>query len=304
MNIKQQPFGFHVILIPFLAFVLVQCGQSGSSGGSADAPIQDISVIIEDELVTEDYGELEGQGKVSLSSLSTTDLEIFLFSSSSLITVPDSVTVPAGESSVFFEVIIDGDDEVGSVRSSISVTASASGWTTGIDEVEIDEDDCNSTLLAEGIYSFDIEADDVEQDCLDLPGNMFEAYINSIEIPDVTLPAGTYTNTFPYYFPDSGIELPLLGFVESSIDLGENGQLDIRVESSLQGVEINLLDTGAFGTVGMTLSVADAIICTSSNDEVLVYVKIAVDEATLNPPLVDISAPCEMSFTMTGTRVE
>jgi alpha-tubulin suppressor-like RCC1 family protein len=89
----------------------------------------------------EGYGVLSNAGKVSVPSALASDLIIELTSDDpSEVLVPETVTILAGETSARFDLTIVDDDEVDGPQSTI-ITATASGWNSGITSMTVMDND-------------------------------------------------------------------------------------------------------------------------------------------------------------------
>ena len=105
-----------------------------------DDEIAAFSVDIPD-LGTEGDGILNTPGTVTVGGLVVGDTTVYLGSSdSSEIVVPESVTILSGENSATFEVQVIDDDLIDGTQTAV-VTASASGWTSGSDAIEVLDDE-------------------------------------------------------------------------------------------------------------------------------------------------------------------
>jgi hypothetical protein len=100
-----------------------------------------ITVAIKPTSVAEGAGLVKGQANVSVASRVTTPLAVTLVSSdTSIVTVPNSVTIPAGRSSVGFDFTV-LDNAVRNPTREVTVRASAAGYTDGQDTVAVLDND-------------------------------------------------------------------------------------------------------------------------------------------------------------------
>lgn len=96
------------------------------------------------ESATEGDGVLTGQGTVSIPGSLGSDLVVSLTSSDiTEVTVPASVTMVAGQTSVTFDLTVVDDAEIDGTQS-VTVTASATGWTPATDTIEVHDNEGDS----------------------------------------------------------------------------------------------------------------------------------------------------------------
>lgn len=89
------------------------------------------------ETATEGDGILHEQGSVTLSAAPARDISVFLTSNdTSEVSVPETVTIPAGETSAAFDIIIRYDGENDGTQTAL-ITASVPGWTSGTDSIAV-----------------------------------------------------------------------------------------------------------------------------------------------------------------------
>ena len=302
MKTRNPILWLEILLVLCSFLLLIQCGDSGGGDdeqvGLAMPP--SITVTIESDSVLETDMVLTGEGKVSLSTPAGTDLEVDLASDDFVITVPAGVTVPAGQSSATFDLTVNNiDNMVDRLESLVEITASASGWIAGSDVIIVDDDDCDYQLVEGGTYSFTIDSGDIEQTCLGpLEATYIDVFLNTVDIPDITLPAGE-EEFFPYV-PDPGIELPFIGLMDGTIDIGENGRLEVLVDTDLSNIFVPSAELGGFFSLTADLTLEEAEFCSTAS-EVLVAFTITVESASLYPPLYVFQTPCSLSVTMSGT---
>ena len=96
---------------------------------------------------TEGDGRLAGQGTLSVSSPVDRDVLVSLtVDDISEVTVPESVIVPAGQSSAAFDLTIIEDDEIDATKTA-TITASVIGWISGSATIDvIDNENLNLTV--------------------------------------------------------------------------------------------------------------------------------------------------------------
>lgn len=109
---------------------------AGWNGGGSES----ITVSIPAS-ATEGDGVLSGQGSITLSVPTSGDLTIALSSDDDTeLTVPETIIVLDGATSASFDLTIGDDDIVDGVQSS-TVIATANGWTSGTDSMDILDND-------------------------------------------------------------------------------------------------------------------------------------------------------------------
>jgi alpha-tubulin suppressor-like RCC1 family protein len=85
-------------------------------------------------------GRLPGRGVVTVSSPVDKDVKVFLSSDDpSEATVQETVTIPKGQSSAPFDLVIENDVVVDGPRT-VTITASVPGWTSGSDTIVVFDD--------------------------------------------------------------------------------------------------------------------------------------------------------------------
>ncbi len=302
MNIKKRI----LLFVPLMALLLQSCGGSGSSDAVRSETPPQLTVAIENDTAVE--GDTGVNGSVSINKIRDADLTVNLSSSDTeKLTLPASVTIPEGDTSVSFGVTLLEDQDVLEIEKQIIVTASASGWTSGSDDLIVEDNDCNAALLAGGTYAFEVDADDIDDGCLGgmLEGDNIQAYIDTLTFPSVYLPADDYQ--IPYEMPSPGIELPFIGNIQGAISVDDNtGRLVIDVDV-LDDVEIALSLLGFPGNYRLFLGVSfnGAIMCPGTDPDIIASFVMVIESATFVPemPLYSLETPCEISVIMTGTLV-
>lgn len=121
--------------------VTLTASATGYYDGRATIRISDnetaeLTVSVPERAVEGD-GVLMGQGTVTFSRPADDDITISLASDDTTeVTVPETVIIPAGETTAMFDVTIIYDGEADGTRTA-SVTASVPGWTAGGDTIEV-----------------------------------------------------------------------------------------------------------------------------------------------------------------------
>jgi len=90
---------------------------------------------------TEGDGILENEGTVTISDTLDSALVVSLVcSDTSEVTVPATVTVPAGHTEASFDLTIVDDSEIDGTQT-VTVTGSAAGWASGSSTIEVEDDE-------------------------------------------------------------------------------------------------------------------------------------------------------------------
>ena len=122
-------------------FVATGCALqlSGCNGGGW--VVSEITLTITPETATEGDGVLAAQGELAISRMCDEDLTVDLASDDETeLTVPATVTIPAGETSATFDLTVEDESDVDGTQTA-TVTASAVGWTSVSDSIDILDDD-------------------------------------------------------------------------------------------------------------------------------------------------------------------
>jgi len=118
-------------------------------GGASSA--QPITLTITPGDGTEGDGEITDKGRVSVPTDPGADLDVTLFSTDTTeATVPVFVTIPNGSTFVDFNITVIDDPDVDGTQT-VTVTGSAAGWISGLDSMNVSDDDSLS-LFADHIY--------------------------------------------------------------------------------------------------------------------------------------------------------
>ena len=126
-----------------LLSVLVAAGLAAQLSGCQDGGWvhSEITLTITPDTATEGDGTLSSEGEVAISRNCREDLVIALASDDETeLTVPATVTIPAGETSATFDPTVENDVDVDDTQTA-TVTASAVGWTSGSDSIDILDND-------------------------------------------------------------------------------------------------------------------------------------------------------------------
>ncbi|MFC1582585.1 SGNH/GDSL hydrolase family protein [Planctomycetota bacterium] len=107
-------------------------------------PGLDITVTVPAS-ATENDGVLGTQGTVTLGSAASGNQTVNLSSNTGIVSVPPTVTVSDGQTTVNFNITV-GDDDIYTGTRNVIITASASGWSSGTDMISIADDDIPVTI--------------------------------------------------------------------------------------------------------------------------------------------------------------
>ncbi len=120
---------------------------SGCNGG--DWVVSEITLTITPASAGEGDGVLTAEGEVAISRMCDDDLTVDLASDDeAVLTVPATVTIPAGEMSASFDLTVVVDNAVINAALSVTVTVTASvlTWTSGTDSIDIVDDERTLTV--------------------------------------------------------------------------------------------------------------------------------------------------------------
>jgi hypothetical protein len=93
---------------------------------------------------SEGDGVLINGGSVSIPGIFSWDIVVDLSSSDTAeVTVPSNITIPSGQTTVTFDITVIGDSGIDGTRT-VTISASAEGWTPGSDTITIQDNDSNS----------------------------------------------------------------------------------------------------------------------------------------------------------------
>ncbi len=144
--------------------VRITASVEGWTSGSADMEISDnekAQIIIEiPDKVSENEADTVISGTVSVEGTLLWDLTVDLFSDSISITVPDTVTIPAGQSSAEFTFTVNDDAEINGERK-VALTASAPGWESKEAIISITDNDPGELRFPSAKFSMWKEDDEI-----------------------------------------------------------------------------------------------------------------------------------------------
>jgi outer membrane protein assembly factor BamB len=136
--------------------VLITCSANGYPSSLSAILVHDdegATLTVEiPETAIEGDGTLMDQGIVTASYVLDTDLSVQLTSSdTSEVSVPLNVIIPAGDDSTTFDLTVMDDSQIDGTQS-VLITASATGWPSGTDTINVlDNDDVLSVYVPESI---------------------------------------------------------------------------------------------------------------------------------------------------------
>lgn len=137
--------------------VTITATASLHQDGIEDITIEDddssLTVTITDDFVGEAFGDAATTATVTRDSITDDPLTVDLTSSNRFeASVPESVTIPAGETSVTFDIDVHDDENVDGPRA-VDITATGVGHNDGVDTITVNDDDSiNITLFTpEGV---------------------------------------------------------------------------------------------------------------------------------------------------------
>ncbi|MBN1832350.1 MAG: S8 family serine peptidase [Deltaproteobacteria bacterium] len=89
-------------------------------------------------------GVLVNGGSVSIAGMFSSDIVVDLFSNDAKeVTVPLNITIPSGQTTVTFDMTVIDDSVIDGTKT-VTISASAEGWTLGSDTITIQDNDSNS----------------------------------------------------------------------------------------------------------------------------------------------------------------
>jgi len=170
-----------------------------------------LSVSVPDSALEGD-GLLAGRGSVTVSEAPGDDVTVSLSSGDTTeATVPESVTIPAGQVSATFDVGIVDDAEVDGTRTA-TITAHVANWTDGADAIDVrDDDGVISVELPESLWEGQGTLPGAGTVLLDAPlttdveVSLASDDLTELRVPEtVTVPAGRTSATFDLFVQDDG----------------------------------------------------------------------------------------------------
>ena len=231
-----------------------------------------LSITVTPSTFAENAGAMTGAGTVSRVGPGTAELIVTLASSdTSEVTVPATVTIPANETSATFDVTA-VDDVIPDGAQSVSLTASAAGYTSGTTTPALsvtDDGDAWPIVISqyyEGASSDKyIELHNTSASPLDLTGFRLTSWTNAsaegwktgtgsptnnVALPTYTIPAGGY-----YLLKGSGAANPAYAATTAN-----------TTSSAVGGYNGNDSVVLYYGTVAVA-SIVDAFSCTNTGNE-------------------------------------
>ena len=145
--------------------VRITASVDGSVSKSVDFVVSDnepatLSVSFDTLSVSEAAGTIDGIATVFRNRDLDTSLEVNLFSSdSSAFTVQETVTIPAGETSVSFSVTTHNDYLVDATQTA-NLSATAVGFASGVNSLQVENDDTINDRTIGGNFSGNLPKDD------------------------------------------------------------------------------------------------------------------------------------------------
>ena len=238
---------------------VITASESGHTSASVDISVTDddfLTLTIDVTEFSEGAGDMAAIGTIERANGSTEDLVVTLVSSDeSAVTVPATVTIPAGSASVTFDLsavddLVDNDtDQVA------TITASADGQLDSAVDVTVTDDDTleltiSSTEFFEGttdtITATVTRGGDTTEDLI---VQITSSNTNALAVPEaVTIPAGSTEATFELSAMDDDVPGPdqiatisasQTGFTTASVDVTVNDDEIITVSILSSVTEIS-----------------------------------------------------------------
>lgn len=235
-------------------------------------------------VMTEDQGVLAGEGLVEVSEPVDEDVSVTLTSQDeSELVVPPSVTILAGTTSATFDLTA-VDDQLLDGAITVDVNASVSGWTGGLAQVEVRDNEApNLSLTVPAEVS---EGDGLISGSVGLTGEAVEAItvaLSSSNVTDVGVPASV---TIPAGASSAAFDLNVAD------DPDTDGNFSVTITATATGL------TQAFGTVvvldndAAEIQIADV---TGPQKEGIAFT-VSVTALDINDqPLKSVAAPVTLS---------
>jgi alpha-tubulin suppressor-like RCC1 family protein len=217
---------------------------------------------------TEGDGLLTAQGTVTVSAPVDADVAVSLTSNdSSEVTVPATVTIPTGQTSATFDLLII-DDAVIDGSQTVTITASVRAWTSGSDTMDVEDNE--STVLTVTVPENAGEHDRVLADAgmVAIPNPFISELVVDLSSDDtsevtvpttLTIPAGHASATFDLTVIDDPdldgtqtvtITASAVGWISGSDTIGVFDNDDIIVVSpSIAGGSIHTIALKDDGTL-------------------------------------------------------
>ena len=204
-----------------------------------DNEAKSLVVAIPDN-ATEGDGTLAGAGLVSISGTVGENLVVNLLSADTTVaTVPATVTIQSGQDSASFSISII-DDEVFDGPQTATVTASASGWTSGSDTIQVSDNETKALTVT--IPESATEGAGALSGTVSIPGTLEENLVVGLSSDDsteatvpasVTIQAGQTSAVFNVsVVDDSEIDGPKTATVTASVEGWISGSDTIQVSDN------------------------------------------------------------------------
>ena len=235
----------------------------------ADNEVTELHLTMPSE-VSENDGIISQAGVLSIPGTLTANLVVALSSDDlSEITVPETITLPAGQMSVNFDITVPDDPEIDGTQP-VTVTASATGWTPAEAESEVADNDPGTVQFSSARYMAWEESGSVELTVLREQSSSGEVTVNYAS-EDKTAASGTdYTAVSGTLFFGEG-EVRKTISVPVTADAATEGGETFKVILTGPGGDANLgePDTAAVViTDAMTWQAEEAVLTESNLKDV------------------------------------
>jgi alpha-tubulin suppressor-like RCC1 family protein len=210
----------------------ITAAVTGWSSGSGTINVQDnenitLTVVVP-PAAAEGDGVLASAGNVTIPGALGTDLVVDLASDDvSEATVPATVTIPAGQISAAFDLTVLDDAEVDGTQT-VTVTAAATGWTSGTAAIDIEDNEIRDYFTQE----FD-DVPDISNQTLTFAPDGSVNFYKVCRSPAANFPIDPAGGTTLALGDDDYLEVPLPGGAQvalfgvrySSFYVGSNGYI-------------------------------------------------------------------------------
>jgi uncharacterized repeat protein (TIGR01451 family) len=300
--------------------------ESDLSGYAACAPPLIVSVP---EQAVEGDGTLAGQGRVSLSIATETNLVINLTSSlPGEVQVPATITLPAGETNVAFDLFIVNDTVLDGTRR-VSIQAQTPGHPGGSDTIDVLDNDSATLQLV--LPASAVEGAGTTQGVVsvsapvgaNIPISLISSDTSEIQVPaTVIIPAGQSSATFPLTIVDDhqidGAQAALVFAFGQNLNLAlaamtvldnEDNRLTLVVPSRVTEGDGVLVNAGLVHLSGASPVAVTVTLANSDDTEVAVPMTVTIpagdsavrfDVTVMDDDLVDGSQTAVLTASAAG----
>ncbi|MBW2246857.1 MAG: choice-of-anchor D domain-containing protein, partial [Deltaproteobacteria bacterium] len=147
-NKMNKVSGHHIWILVLLTGIFIFFGVASSYAST------DLTVMVP-ATATEGNGVLVDVGTVTALEVPDFDLVVDLISDdTSEVAVPAAVTIPGGQTSATFDLTIINDEDIDGIQT-VTISASAAGWTVGTAAINIEDNDPGLLQFSSDSYTID-----------------------------------------------------------------------------------------------------------------------------------------------------